>query len=183
MSHGLLDPSTAKSELTQDTIAPPPCARLARMALVATQLAQAENCPSPILFQSMALLFLESLKTCLKQTQSNPPHLLCELLLQAKEAWVAPTKRTGFHLNIWNPCSADAQAVDGRRLNAGAGPGLELPESRPAPPTVLGGFHVAEPSPSPPWLIANTDASSSLCWEAVGWLLSFLGLLFGSLSF
>lgn len=83
------------------------------MALLSTQLTQAENCPSPILFQSMALLFLESLKTFLKQAQSKPPHLLCELPLQAKETWVAPTKRTGSHLKIWNPCSADTQAVDG----------------------------------------------------------------------
>lgn len=85
MLHGLLDPSAAKSELTQDTVAPPSRARSARMALLSTQLAQAENCPSPTLFQSMALLFLASLKARLTQAQSNPPHLLCELLLRQRK--------------------------------------------------------------------------------------------------
>lgn len=152
MSHRCLYPSRAKSEPTRHAISPPPSAKLARMVLLSTLFVKAENCQSPILFQSMPLLFCESLKTCLKQALSNPPNLVSEPLQQAGEAWAAPTKHSGSHLKPWSPSFADAQAVDGRWLNAGAGSGRDLPDSRPAAPSSApGGFHLAEPSLSPPW--------------------------------
>lgn len=80
MSPRLLYPSTAKSEPTHDAISPPTSARSARTARLFTKLPKAENSQSPILFQFMPLLLLELLKSHLKQAQSNPPNLLCELL-------------------------------------------------------------------------------------------------------
>lgn len=94
---------------------------------------------------------------------------------------MAQTKHSGSHLKPWNPCSADTQAMDRQWLNAGVGPGLELPDPRPAaPPAVTGGSLLAEPSF--PTLGGGSwrnplSASSSLCWVWVRHP-SFLGSCF-----